>query len=91
MIESLFIMMVLVGFLMTIYAHEKQSIIFSITSVILWIIIMINSLWVQIPFSTGYEEYAEYGFNAFCLIFVFLNIIQALLFVMDWRTQEEIF
>ena len=90
MLESLFIVMVLIGFLMTIYAHEKQSIIFGTSCVILWVFIMVNALWVQVSFSTGYEEFAEYAFSVFCLIFIFINVIQTLWFVMDWRTQKEL-
>jgi len=90
MLESLFIVMVIIGFLLTIYAHEKQSIIFGVSCTILWIFIMVNALWVQVSFSTGYEEFAEYAFSAFCLIFIFINVIQTLWFVMDWRTQKEL-
>ena len=68
MLESLFVLMVVIGFLMTIYAHEKESIIFGTFSVILWVFIMVNALWVQVSFSTGYEEFAEYAFSIFCLI-----------------------
>ena len=89
MLESLFILMVILGFLLTIYAHEKESIIFGVTCIILWLFIMVNALWVQVPFSTGSDDYAEYAFGVFCLIFIFINIIQTIWFVMDWRTQKE--
>ena len=90
MLESLFVLMVVIGFLMTIYAHEKESIIFGTFGVILWVFIMVNALWVQVSFSTGYEEFAEYSFSVFCLIFIFINVLQTLWFVMDWRTQRDL-
>ena len=89
MLESLFIIMIIIGFLMTIYAHERESIIFSVASILFWLLIMANSLYIEVPFSTGDNTYMELGFNVLCLIFVFINAIQTVLYVMDWRTQKE--
>ena len=88
MIESLFIMMVIMAFILLIVAHLEESIAFTVLDVMLWILIMVLSLYIEVPFSTGDNIYAEYGFSAACLMFIFFDIIQALYFVMDWRTQD---
>jgi len=90
MLESVFIVTIIIGFLLTLYANETESVIFTSAGVIFWILIMANSLWVEVPFSGGDNTYSEYGFNVLCLIFVFINVIQLLRLVVDWRTQNII-
>jgi len=90
MLESLFIVMIILAFIMTLYAHEERSVIFAIASVVFWLLIMANAIYIQVPFSTGDNTYMELGFGALVLLFIFLNIIQAIIFYSEWKEQNQI-
>lgn len=72
MIESVFIILLAIAFLLFLLGIERKSIIYSGISLILWILIMIQSLYIQVP---GDTDYSEMGLNAFALIFIMVNII----------------
>ena len=72
MLESVFIFMAAIAFLLFIFGVEAESVIYSFMSLMLWIVVMISSLYVEVP--TVADAYVEYGFSAFCLAFIFANI-----------------
>jgi len=88
MIESLFILVVVMAFILLIVAHMEQSIAFTMLDIMLWLLIMAYSAYVEVPFSTEDNIYTEYGFSVACLMFIFFNVFQLIYFVIDWRTQD---
>jgi len=92
MIISMFIGLFIIGILLTIYAIENDSIIFSLIGVILWLVLMAESLNIQSLYYNssgvaGFLQKPEYGLSALCLVFVFLNLIYALALQFDWRKK----
>lgn len=86
MLDSIFILIFIVAFVTTILAYENKSIIYSMLSLILWLIIMAQSLWIT---DIAGNNYTEYGVSAVCLAFIFVNIIMLIIYFMDWKQQVE--
>ncbi|RLF62130.1 MAG: hypothetical protein DRN16_02390 [Thermoplasmata archaeon] len=92
MIVSLYIVLFIIGVLLTIYAVENDSIIFCLINVVLWLVLMAESLNIQsLYYDTngvaGFLQKSEWGISAFCLVFIFLNLIYALALQFDWRKK----
>ena len=90
MIESLFILMVAIAFIIFIISIEKESIIYSMIGLITWVYLMANSLWIEVPFSTTDGSYAEISFGAFCLIFIFAEIVFILGLYFGWVKEQDL-
>jgi len=72
MLESIFIIMIAMAFVLFILGIYDKSIIFSFMSLMLWMIVMINAHYIEVPSD---ESYNELGFSAFCMAFIIGNII----------------
>lgn len=88
MLESIFIFMAAIGFVLFILGIYEKSAIYSFMSLIVWLIVMANALYVQVPTDT--TTYTEYGFSAFCMAFVFANIVWMLSLYMEFRKTKVI-
>lgn len=86
MLESVFIMMVSIAFILFILGVFERSVTFSFLSLLLWVIVMINSLFIEVPSDTSYSEA---GFSAFCLAFIFANIIWLILQFLEFRFEKD--
>ena len=73
MLESVFIFMAAIAFLLFILGIELDSVIYSFLSMMLWVIVMASSLYIEVP--SVDEVYSEMGLSAFCLAFIVANII----------------
>ena len=58
-----------------------------------WILLMVQGLYIEVPYvdSSGIQvqSYTEYGLNAFCLIFIFLNVIYWFAYQFDIRELRK--
>ena len=80
MIESVFITLIALAFVLFILGIEKDNIVYKGLNMILWITLMVQATWIQVP---GIDEYMELGFSAFCMAFIFIDIILLILHFMD--------
>ena len=85
MIESGFIIMLVLGFILFLMALFEDSnifrrMIFSGISLIVFMILFAQSFYIEIPGST--TTYSELGIQAMCLAFIFINIIVMFLTVL---------
>lgn len=87
MIESIFVFMSATALIFFILGIENKAIVYSALSTVLWIIIMGASLYIEVPAID--EGYTEYGFSAFCLAFIFANIIWMILQLMEFRKSSQ--
>ena len=101
MIEAVYITLLIVGFFLTIYSIEKKSEIFCLIGVVIWLLLMAESLNVSVPYSFGYldnstgnfttvnglDSYQEWGLSALSLGFVLINLIYAFILRFDWRRK----
>ena len=88
MIESVFIWMASVALVLFVLGIEKEAIVYSGTSLLMWIITFAGALYIQVPNAT---EYMELGFNATCLAFIFINIAWIIMLHMDvdWLKRNK--
>lgn len=84
MLESVFLIFIAMAFLLLVLGIELESIIYSSISTMMWVLIMISSLYVQVP---GDTYYSEMGLNAFALMFIFTNIVWIISLHFDWRKK----
>ena len=88
MIESLYITLVVIGILLTVYSIIREAKWFFLINLVLWLILMAESYNVQTFYvvhgynlthiyniTTGYAQKTELGMSAFSLAFVFINLI----------------
>ena len=47
---------------------------------------MLNSIYIEVP---NDEAYSEYGFSAFCLAFIFANIIWSIIQFLEFRFEND--
>lgn len=97
MIISLFILLFIVGIIIFLIGEEKESIVYQMISMIVFIVLFAQSLYISIPFiavtnATNYtvseHTYSEYGLSILCLIFVFADILLVIIEFMDRRKKR---
>jgi len=79
MIESLYIMCIAIAFLLFILGFKERDgvgVVYSGTSLILWLMLIAQSFYIQVPLDMAYDEP---GFRAFCMVFVFICLIRLLI------------
>ena len=86
MLENIFILLCMAGLVMTIFAYYESKVFISALSVIVWIIIFANSLYIEVPGDTAYQEY---GLNAFCLAFIFIGILMTISNYVNYMDENE--
>jgi hypothetical protein len=80
MIESMFILMFAIGFILFLYcldrADEPHAWFLNVILTVWWLIIMANSFYIEIP---GVEStFSDAGVNALCLLFVLFGVVQSI-------------
>jgi len=85
MIESVFIMMMAMGFIAFILAIESDSIVYSAISMLLWIIVMAGHVYIQVPGDTYYNEVAMFPLSFGMIILNVLWLIVQFIIKKDRR------
>ena len=80
MLESIFIIIMLMGFVLFLISVMEKNIIFCLTSLLMWIIVLATHMYIEVPGDTYYAEYALFGV---AFAFIVINIIWAILIYMD--------
>ena len=85
MLDGIFVSLFLIGFILTIIAEEQESIVYSMISLIIWLVLFPQSLWIT---DVGGTTYNEFGLSAICLGFVLVNVILLILHIMAWKKKD---
>jgi len=72
MIVQIFVIMLIIAFILTILAVETDGIVYCGIGLIVWIVILVQSLWIVVD-TTG-NIYHEFGLSALSLAFIFVHI-----------------
>lgn len=86
MLDSIFIVLFISGFLLTLISHEEESVIYSMLALIIWLTLFVQSLWIV---DVGGNVYNEFGLSAICLGFVLVNLVSFAMFVLDWLDRRK--
>ena len=86
MLDSIFIVLLIVGFLLTLISHEEESVVYSMLALIIWLVLFVQSLWIV---DVGGTVYNEFGLSAICLGFTLVNLISLVMFVLDWLERKK--
>lgn len=103
MLDSVFIAVFIVTVVIQLVGVYEKSIVFNMISMMFWLTLMLNSLWIEVPYwawienatgginvSTGSHVYHEFGLSALFLTFIFMDIILIIVYYMDWKRKSEI-
>jgi hypothetical protein len=80
MLESVFICLLAMAFLLFLLGIVEERIVFTGTSLLLWIVIFASCHYIQVPADTAY---VELGLNAASIAFIVINIIWMILMIMQ--------
>ena len=72
LLDSLFIAILFIGFILTVLSIERKSMIYTALSMLVWIIIFASSHYIQVP---GISDYSDFTINAISIAFVIVDII----------------
>jgi len=72
MIESVFIVLLMFAFAVWLLGIIMEHEVFSWTALLLWIIILAQSLWITVP---GIDEYSDSTLQIISLVFIFISIV----------------
>jgi hypothetical protein len=86
MLESIFIILIIMAFIVFILAIDSESYPLCILSSIIWLIVGLQCLYVEVPNAS--DPYQEFGLAALSLAFVFAGIVLAVIYYMNFRIGE---
>lgn len=89
MLESVFIMMMAMGFVLFILAIFEESIVFSATSLLMWIMVLAGVVYIEVP-GAGDSTYSETGLVGIALAFIFINIIWLIIQYLNFQKRGNI-
>ena len=94
MIVSLFISVFFVAVIIFILGVEKESIVYNMISMILFILLMAQSIWITVPFmaasSTVTEhQYIEPGMIGICLALALCDVVLMIVEFMDKKRRRH--
>ena len=82
MLESVFIMLIAMGFVAFVLSVMDENIVLSGVSLLMWIVVLAGQVYIQVPTDTYYDEPALYAVS---LGFIFINIIWIIVLYFDFR------
>jgi len=82
MIESVFIVLLMFAFAVWLLGIIMEHEMFTWISLIIWIIIFAQSLWITVP---GIDSYSDFVLQAICLVFIFTSLINVISMRMDLK------
>ena len=86
MLVDLFIAVMIIAFILTILTVYNNSIVFCFIGLMVWLVLMGQSLWITDVAGTTYNEY---GVSALTLAFVFTHVILAFVYFLDLTAQKK--
>ena len=88
MLESLFILILLMGFVLFLIGILEKNIVFSVTSILMWLITMATHLYIEVPnVEAAYEEEVLVPLS---LAFIFINLIWIIIMYMKQREDYRL-
>lgn len=87
MLESTFIFLAAIAFVVFILHYFDRGHILGFLSVMLWMLVLINSLYIWVP---GDTDYSDWVFNIFPLAFIFTNIMIIIFQYLEDQAEREV-
>lgn len=95
-LDSIFIALLFMSLIIQLVSFYNKSIAFTITALMMWLVVFVQSLWIEVPYAvstpsgvtTGTYTFQEYGLSALSLAFVFIDVVMLILMFMDWRATH---
>ena len=88
MLESVFVIIMAMGFVLFILGIAEKSIVYSGTSILMWVILLAAYLYVEVP--TDDSTYTEPAVFALAIAFIFINAIWMIILYMKNQFEESV-
>lgn len=85
MLESVFIIIMAMGFVLFILGISEKSIVYTATSLLMWIVVLAGHLYIEVP--TDSTTYTEGAVFAVALGFIFIDVIWLIICAFDFRDE----
>ena len=85
MLDSIFIAMLMISFILTLVTVFEKSLVFNFIALMCWLVLFGQSLYITDVSGTAYSEY---GVSALCLCFVFVHVILTIVYFMDYKENH---
>ena len=76
------------GFVLFVLGIELESITYSATSILMWIIVLAGQIYIEVP--TAADTYSEMAIFGVALAFIFINVIWIVLRYMENQFEGNI-
>ena len=87
MIESMFVMLIAIGFVIFILHYFVRDHILGFLSMVIWALVLINSIYIWVPNDTSYSDWV---FNTFPLAFIFTSLLIIILTYIEEQKEREV-
>lgn len=87
MLQSVFITLIIMAFVLFILGIERHNVVFSATSILLWLLTMVSQIYVEVP---GNGSFDEPSIHPIALGMIIINIIWIIVNWSDisyWKKQ----
>ena len=95
MLESIFILLFIIAVVLMIIAIFEKSVVFSMLSLIIFLVLMAGSLDIQIPYNVynetanftteAFHRVQDFGVNALIFAFIIIDLIWAIICYMEFK------
>lgn len=85
MLESIFITIMAMGFILFVLAIYEESIVFSATSLLMWIMVLAGVVYIEVA---GGSSHSEIGMVGVALGFIFINVIWIIIQFMNFQKKR---
>jgi len=89
MLESIFITLIAMGFVLFILAIEKENVIYCGTSILMWILVMAGQVYIEVAGESN--TFNEPALLPVAIGFIFVNILWLIVLFFDfkmWRNKK---
>lgn len=87
MLVDIFIVMLVISFLLFILAVEEESLVYSMLSLVFWIVTGVQALFLS---DVAGNYYYEFGVSALCLGFIFASLILTIVNNKKWNVRGKL-
>lgn len=87
MLESIFILIVAMAFILFILGILEENIVFTATSLLMWIVTLAGQVYIEVPgVSSTYSEIAFFGIS---IAFIAINVIWMIVILTDFSYWDQ--
>ena len=85
MLESVFITLIVMGFILLVLGIERENVIYNAISILMWIIVMAGQIYIESPHTAS--TYEEPAMLPVAIAFIIINVLVTVIVFTDLKTK----